>query len=116
MAYNARGTIWAMVGSRNGIPAAHFGRQMKKERLARGWSLPELSARTGINAAHLSRIETGRRPPTERIAMACDEVFPEGRGWFHEFWEERRTGAPPGFRDWSELEEKAASLRDWYPG
>jgi transcriptional regulator with XRE-family HTH domain len=89
---------------------------MKKERLARGWSLPELSARTGINAAHLSRIETGRRPPTERIALACDEVFPERKGWFLEFWEELRTWAPPGFRDWSELEEKAASLRDWYPG
>jgi transcriptional regulator with XRE-family HTH domain len=89
---------------------------MKKERLARGWSLPELSARTGVNAAHLSRIETGRRPPTERIAMACDEVFPERKGWFLEFWEELRTWAPPGFRDWSELEEKAASLRDWYPG
>jgi transcriptional regulator with XRE-family HTH domain len=105
-----------MAGSQNGSPAAHFGRQMKKERLARGWSLPELSARTGINAAHLSRIETGRRPPTERIALACDEVFPQRNGWFLEFWEELRTWAPPGFRDWSELEEKAGSLRDWYPG
>lgn len=47
-----------------------------------GWSLPELSRRTGIDAGHLSRIENGKRPPTEAIALACDAVFPERRGWF----------------------------------
>ena len=49
---------------------SHFGRQMKKERLARGWGLDELSRRTGINPGHLSRIENGRRPPTEALAVA----------------------------------------------
>ena len=62
-----------MTGTRPGNPAQHFGKQLRKERLARGWSLPELSQRTGVNAGHLSRIETGRRPPTEKIAAACDE-------------------------------------------
>src|ERR1700734_3054234 len=60
-------------------PVSHFGRQLKKERLARGWSLPELSRRTGIDAGHLSRLENGKRPPTEAIALACDDVFPERR-------------------------------------
>jgi hypothetical protein len=27
-------------------PLAHFGKQVKKERLARGWSLPYLEERT----------------------------------------------------------------------
>jgi transcriptional regulator with XRE-family HTH domain len=103
-----------MPGTQGGSPALLFGKQLRKARLARGWSLPELAARTGINAAHLSRIETGRRPPTERIAIACDEAL--DRDDFLELYEEMRTWAPPGFRDWSELEEKAASLRDWYPG
>jgi hypothetical protein len=66
--------------------------------------------------AYWSQIENGKRPPTERIAVACDEVFPGRRGWFLEYYEELRTWAPPGFRDWSEYEEKAVSLRDWYPG
>jgi transcriptional regulator with XRE-family HTH domain len=97
-------------------PVSHFGRQLKKERLAHGWSLPEMSHRTGIDAGHLSRIENGKRPPTEAIALACDSAFPERRGWFSEYYEDSRTWAPPGFRSWAEYEDKAAHLRVWSPG
>ena len=68
----------------NDNPASHFGRQLKKERLARGLSLPELAKVTGIDGGHLSRIENGKRPPTESVATACDAVFAERRGWFAE--------------------------------
>ena len=44
--------------------------------MARGWSLPQLEERTGIDAGHWSRIERGVRPPTELIAAKCDEAFP----------------------------------------
>jgi len=97
-------------------PVSHFGRQLKKERLAHGWSLPELSRRTGIDAGHLSRIENGKRPPTEAIALACDRAFPERKSWFSEFYEESRSWAPPGFRSWAEYEDRAVSLRVWSPG
>jgi hypothetical protein len=43
-------------------------------------------------------------------------VLPERRGWFLEFYEESRTWMPAGFRDWPELENKAARLYDWSPG
>jgi Domain of unknown function (DUF5753)/Helix-turn-helix len=94
----------------------HFGRQVRKERLARGWSIHELSARTGIAAGHLSRIENGKRPPTENIAFACDRVFPERRGWFREYYEESKSWAPPAFRSWAEYEDGSATIRDWSPG
>src|ERR1700722_17601016 len=94
----------------------HFGRQVRKERLARGWSIHERNARTGIAAGHLSRIENGKRPPTENIAAACDLVFPERRGWFTEYYQESRTWMPSGFRDWPELENKATTLHVWSPG
>jgi hypothetical protein len=97
-------------------PVSHFGRQLKKERLAHGWALPELSRRTGIDAGHLSRIENGKRPPTQAIALACDDAFPERKGWFTEVYEESRTWTPPGFRDWPEYEDKAVDLRAWMPG
>jgi len=97
-------------------PVSHFGRQLKKERTARGWSLPELSRRTGIDAGHLSRIENGKRPPTEAIAFRCDQAFPERRRWFSEFYADSRAWAPAGFRSWAEYEEKAHRLSDWYPG
>jgi transcriptional regulator with XRE-family HTH domain len=112
------GTPASRTGTSNGNPAQYFGRQLRKERMARGWSLPEQSQRTGINAGHLSRIETGRRPPTENVAMACDAVFPERHGWFPEYYAELSTWSevPAAFKDWSEREDKAASLYVWSPG
>jgi transcriptional regulator with XRE-family HTH domain len=105
-----------MAANNGGNPATHFGRQMRKERLAHGWTLRELAARTGISFTHLSRIETGHRPPTEAVAIACDRVFPERKGYFLEYYEESRTWMPAGFRDWPELEDKATRLHTWTPG
>ena len=96
-------------------PLAHFGKQVKKERLARGWSLPYLEERTGIDAGHWSRIERGVRPPTELIAAKCDEAFPERRGWFGEYYSDSRSWAPPGFRSWTEEVDNASTLHDWCP-
>jgi hypothetical protein len=108
----------SVAGNNGNNPVMHFGRQVRKERLARGWSIHELSARTGIAAGHLSRIENGKRPPTENIATACDTAFPERRGWFTEYYEELRgwSEVPAAFRNWAELENKAASMRVWMPG
>jgi hypothetical protein len=107
-----------MAANGNTHPAQHFGRQVKKERLARGWSLPEMARRSGIDAGHLSRIENGKRPPTEKVALACDTVFPERRGWFVEYFSEMRgwSEVPATFRDWAELEVGATSLHAWSPG
>ena len=66
--------------------------------------------------SRLSRIENGKRPPTENVAAACDRVFSERRGWFSEYYEESRTWMPPGFRDWPEIENRAARFREWSPG
>jgi transcriptional regulator with XRE-family HTH domain len=97
-------------------PATHFGRQMRKERLARGWTLRDLAAKTGVNFSHLGRIENGKRPPTEAVADACDSVFPERKGWFREYYEESKSWTPAGFRSWGEYEDKAAVLHAWAPG
>jgi len=113
----SRGTLLAMAGTPDGnLALSHFGRQMRKERLARGWSLPELAARTGINAGHLSRIERGVRPPTQHVAAKCDEAFPERRGWFTEYYEESKSWMPPGLRSWAEHEDRAVRLSVWAPG
>jgi transcriptional regulator with XRE-family HTH domain len=98
--------------------ATHFGRQMRKEREAHGWTLRDLAARTRTDFTTLSRVENGRRPPTQALAARCDELFPTRRGWFSDWYDESRTWAevPAGFRSWAEVEERAVSLRDWYPG
>jgi transcriptional regulator with XRE-family HTH domain len=96
--------------------ATHFGRQMRKERLAHGWSLREFSARTGIDFTTASRIENGKRPPNEAVARACDAAWPERRGWFLEYYEESKSWVPAGFRSWAEYEDRAVTLRVWSPG
>ena len=111
----ARGKLLRMAGNSARNPVTHFGRQVRKERLARGWSLQELAQRAGIAAPHLSRIENGRRPPTENVATAMDAVFPERSGWFLEFYDESKSWAPAGFRDWPEHEDRAAKLYVWSP-
>ncbi|HZI77540.1 MAG TPA: DUF5753 domain-containing protein [Gemmatimonadales bacterium] len=71
----------------------------------------------GIDAAHLGRVESGKRPPTEHLAARCDAVFPERKGWFSEFYDESRhwPEVPASFKSWPEYEDKAANLRDWSP-
>ena len=98
-------------------PAAHFGRQVKKERLARGWTLPHLEEVTGIDNGHWSRIENGKRPPTEKIAVAADKAFHERTGWFYEYWSELQTWSevPSYFKPWAEYELSTTTLRAWSP-
>jgi transcriptional regulator with XRE-family HTH domain len=112
------GNLVAMAENGFNNPATHFGKQMRKERLARSLGLREFAALTGINPGHLSRIENGKRPPTENVATACDAAFPERKGWFTEYYEELRgwSEVPAAFRNWAELEIKAADLRVWAPG
>lgn len=97
-----------------GNPEHHFGRRLRKERTSRGWSLDELARRTGIHPTYLSRIETGKRPPNERVAAAADQAFE--MAWFTDWYAESRSWMPPGFRDWPELEVKAPRLACWSPG
>jgi transcriptional regulator with XRE-family HTH domain len=99
-------------------PVRYFGRQVRKERLAAGWTLAEFGQRTGYDPAHLGRIENGKRPATNVLAQMCDQAFPHRAGWFSEFYEESRTwiATPPWFRDWVDREQRAATLRNWYLG
>jgi transcriptional regulator with XRE-family HTH domain len=113
---NARAKIVSMAAKNDRNPLTHFGRQVRKDRQARGWSLDEMAARTGLAAPYWSQIENGKRPPTERVALACDAAFPERRGWYLEYYEESKSWTPAGFRSWGEYEDRARDLRVWSPG
>jgi hypothetical protein len=53
-----------------------------------------LARQTGINYTTLSLVENGHRPPTERIAVACDHVFPERNGWYLDYYEDSKSWMP----------------------
>jgi transcriptional regulator with XRE-family HTH domain len=97
--------------------ATHFGRQVRKARTAKGWTLRELSRRSGIDAGTISRIENGTRAPTLAVAQALDAVFPERDGWFSDWVRESSewSEVPAGFRSWADYEEAARTLRSWWP-
>jgi len=94
-------------------PAKIFGKQMRRKRQALGLTLREFCLRAKINYTTASAVENGHRPPNERIAAGCDLVF--GGDDFAELYREMRTWAPPGFRDWSEYENRAHELTIWVP-
>jgi transcriptional regulator with XRE-family HTH domain len=96
-------------------PVRYFGRQVRRARRAAGWTLTEFGQRIGYDPGQISRIENGKRPPTELFAQMCDRAFPDRDGWFSEFYAESRTwiATPPWFRSWVEHEENAATLRIW---
>ena len=99
-------------------PLRYFGRQVRRARRAAGWTLTEFGQRIGYDPGQISRIENGKRPPTELFAQMCDRAFPDRDGWFSEFYAESRTwiAIPPWFRSWVEHEERAATLRIWQLG
>jgi hypothetical protein len=104
-----------MPGNDGSKPAAHFGRQVRKERKAKGWSIHRLAEETGISAGHLSRIENGLRSPTEFIAVTMDRAFRRHDGWFVDCYRDSRDWDPPGYRHWAGHEESASRLRVWSP-
>ena len=98
-------------------PVRYFGRQVRKERLAAGWTLAEFGQRIGYDPAHASRIERGTRPATEVFAQLCDQAFPHRANWFTEFYLESCTwiATPPWFRNYVSHEQHAKTLRNWFP-
>ena len=101
-----------------GNPARYFGQQVRRARRAAGWTLAEFGQRIGYDSGQISRIENGKRPPTELFAQMCDQAFPDRDGWFGEFYAESRTwiATPPWFRSWVEHEQRATTLRIWQLG
>ena len=99
-------------------PARYFGRQVRRARRAAGWTLTEFGQRIAYDPGQISRIENGKRAPTELFAQMCDRAFPDRDGWFGEFYAESRTwiATPPWFRSWVEHEQVAATLRIWQLG
>ena len=99
-------------------PVRYFGRQVRRARRAAGWTLTEFGQRIGYDPGQISRIENGKRPPTELFAQMCDRAFPDRDRWFGEFYGESRTwiATPPWFRSWVEHEQHAATLRIWQLG
>lgn len=52
-----------------------FGTELKVMRRAKGWSLATLSERMHYSPGYLSKVESGKRPPTVGLARTADVVL-----------------------------------------
>ncbi|MCO1574583.1 helix-turn-helix domain-containing protein [Crossiella sp. SN42] len=52
-----------------------FGAELRGRRLAAGLSLTDLARQVHYSKGHLSRVETGHKPPGADLARRCDAVF-----------------------------------------
>ena len=89
--------------ARNGWPVAVAARVLRPHRVS--------------TIGHASRVENGKQPPTEKLAAGCDAAFPNAGAGSVSITRncERGLKCRPCIQDWSELEEKAAQIRDWWP-
>ncbi|MFE5735962.1 helix-turn-helix domain-containing protein [Streptomyces celluloflavus] len=92
-------------------PGAAFGQRLRTLRDERGWTQDELGERMGCSGAHISAVETGRRPPTQRFAMTVDKVFGTGDRFERQSRALRQTALLEGFPEFVKHEARAAEIR-----
>ncbi|MEU1507087.1 helix-turn-helix transcriptional regulator [Kitasatospora sp. NPDC005748] len=92
-------------------PAAAFGAFLRSSREARGWTQDELSSATGYSATHVSAVETGRRPPTRRLAQQLDLAFGTDGVFKRHAGDVKYTALLEGFPEYVAHERRAVELR-----
>lgn len=92
-------------------PAARFGQLLRTLRDERGWTQDELGERMGCSGTHISAVETGRRPPTQRFARSADKALGTGDRLERQSRAVRHTALLEGFPEYVTHEARAAEIR-----
>jgi transcriptional regulator with XRE-family HTH domain len=102
----------------NAGPLSFFGAEIRRARMAAGFSQEQLGQRVGYSGAQVGKVETGERAPSLAFAEGCDQALPEAGGLFVRIyglalrWD---GGYPSWFTEWIETERRATSLCWWEP-
>ncbi|MEV5884012.1 helix-turn-helix transcriptional regulator [Streptomyces sp. NPDC052020] len=92
-------------------PLAAFGQRLRHLRDERGWTQEELGARMGCTGTHISAVEVGRRPPTQRFAISADRAFGTGDMFQRMVHALQNTALLEGFPEYVRQEIRAAEIR-----
>jgi transcriptional regulator with XRE-family HTH domain len=108
-----------MTGSPESSPAAFLGGELKRARVAAGFtSQDSLAARLGFDRTVINRAETGSRPPTADVLSAWCEACGLDTEFYARLGLLARNGdgpIPAWFENWLEAEGAAVALRVWSP-
>ncbi|MFE7188141.1 helix-turn-helix domain-containing protein [Kitasatospora sp. NPDC057541] len=92
-------------------PAAAFGAFLRTSRESRGWTQDEVAEATGYSATHISAVETGRRPPTTRLALRLDLAFGTDGVFKRRAGDVKYSALLEGFPEYVTHERRAVELR-----
>lgn len=92
-------------------PMQAFGQCLRQARDERGWTQDELGVRMGITGSHVSAVETGRRPPTNRFARSADSALRTGDKFERQTRALKNTALLEGFPEFVTHEVRAAEIR-----
>ncbi len=96
-------------------PRALFAFELRRHRAMAKLTQRQLAERMGYSDAMVAMVETAKRPPSERFAELCDEVFALDGTMKRLYIATTWNKAPEHFRPWLEEEEEATALRGWEP-
>jgi|HubBroStandDraft_3_1064219.scaffolds.fasta_scaffold59703_3 hypothetical protein len=94
-------------------PVHFFGSEVRRAREEAGMTQGGLAAIVPCDPSTVSRIEAGALAADRRFADACDEAFPEMRGWFGRFYTGSRDWNSPfatPFRPFAQYEATATAI------
>ncbi|MBW8735651.1 MAG: helix-turn-helix transcriptional regulator [Streptomyces turgidiscabies] len=94
-----------------GSPRERFGERLRRLREERGWTQDELGVRMGCSGTHISAVETGRRPPTDRFSASADKALGTGDSLERQSRALRHTAILEGFPEYVVHEKRAAEIR-----
>ncbi|MER6910800.1 helix-turn-helix transcriptional regulator [Streptomyces sp. NPDC000594] len=92
-------------------PRERFGQYVRAMRDERGWTQEELARRLGCSDAHISAVETGRRPATPQFARKLDRAFGTGDRLERQSQAARPAALLEGFPEYVGYEGRAAEIR-----
>jgi transcriptional regulator with XRE-family HTH domain len=96
-------------------PRALFAFELRQYRRDANLSQKELARRIGFSSSMVAMIESMSRPPSQRFAELCDQVFGLDGTMARLYVATTWNKAPEHFRPWLEEEEDATALRSWDP-
>ncbi|WP_323449423.1 helix-turn-helix domain-containing protein [Streptomyces yaizuensis] len=92
-------------------PREKFGQVLRLMRDERGWTQEELAKLLGCTDAHVSAVETGRRPATPQFAKNLDHVFGTGDRLERQSQAARQAALLEGFPEYVEYEGRADEVK-----
>jgi transcriptional regulator with XRE-family HTH domain len=102
-------------GERDLSALAMFAEELKLARAAAGLTQEQLADKIHNHPSLIARIETCRAVPTLDFARRCDEALATSGVLARMQPQAKRVAFVPGFGQYLQIEEAAATLRSWEP-